>query len=220
MKEEKIKVHVADDHMILIEGIIAMLNTDKNIEVVGYSLTGKQVIEWFETNEADVLVLDINMPELDGIGVLKKFNKKKKHQKIIMLSSYDDPKLVKELTTYGADGFISKTSAGEHILKAIYSVYEGVSYFSDDIREGLFKIMVGEKVVEGNRPDKNIIDALTERELEILKLIAKEYSTPEMADQLLLSVNTIDTYRKSLLKKLNVKNAVGLAMFVVRNKII
>ena len=218
--KEKIKVHVADDHMILIEGIIAMLNTDKNIEVVGHSLTGKEVIEWFKTNEADILVLDINMPELDGIEVLKKFHKKKKHQKIIMLSSYDDPRLVQELTTYGADGFISKTSAGEHILKAIYSVNEGVSYFSDDIREGLFKIMVGEKVSDGKRPDENIIDTLTERELEILKLIAKEYSTPEMAEQLLLSVNTIDTYRKSLLKKLNVKNAVGLAMFVVKNKII
>ena len=123
--KEKIKVHVADDHMILIEGIIAMLNTDENIEVVGYSLTGKQVIEWFKTNEADILVLDINMPELDGIEVLKKFNKKKEHQKIIMLSRYDDAKLVKELTTYGADGFISKTSAGEHILKAIISVYKG-----------------------------------------------------------------------------------------------
>lgn len=218
--KEKIKVHVADDHMILIEGIIAMLNTDKDIEVVGYSLTGKEVIEWFKTNEADILVLDINMPELDGIEVLKKFNKKKKHQKIIMLSSYDDAKLVKELTTFGADGFISKTSAGEHILKAIKAVHSGVSYFSDDIKEGLFNIMTGQNVAIGNRPDEKIIDSLTEREFEILKLIAKEYSTPEMADQLLLSVNTIDTYRKSLLKKLNVKNVVGIAMFAVKNKII
>ena len=218
--KEKIKVHVADDHMILIEGIIAMLNTDKDIEVVGYSLTGKEVIEWFKANEADILVLDINMPELDGIEVLKKFNKKKKHQKIIMLSSYDDAKLVKELTTFGADGFISKTSAGEHILKAIKAVHSGVSYFSDDIKEGLFNIMTGQNVAIGNRPDEKIIDSLTEREFEILKLIAKEYSTPEMADQLLLSVNTIDTYRKSLLKKLNVKNVVGIAMFAVKNKII
>ena len=218
--KEKIKVHVADDHMILIEGIIAMLNTDKNIEVVGYSLTGKQVIEWFKTNKADILVLDINMPELDGIEVLKKFDKKKKHQKIIMLSSYDDAKLVKELTTFGADGFISKASAGEHIIKAIKSVNEGVSYFSDDIKQGLFNIMTGQEVTVGSRPDEKIIDSLTEREFEILKLIAKEYSTPEMADQLLLSVNTIDTYRKSLLKKLNVKNVVGLAMFAVKNKII
>ena len=136
--KRKIKVHVADDHKVLIEGIVAMLNTDRDIKVVGHSLTGKEVLEWFKTNEADILILDINMPELDGIEVLKKFYKKKKHQKIIMLSSYDDPKLVKELTTYRLDGFISKTSAGEHILKAIKSVYNGTPYFSDDIKEGLF----------------------------------------------------------------------------------
>mgnify|MGYP000601500484 CR=1 FL=1 len=216
----KIKVHVADDHKVLIEGIMAMLNTDKDIQVVGSSLTGRQVMEWFETNEADILILDINMPELDGIEVLKKFNKKKYHQKIIMLSSYDDVKLVKELTTYGADGFISKSSAGEHILKAIKSVYEGVPYFSDDIKEGLFNLAIGHKVTEGSRPEPNAINTLTDRELEVLKLIAKEYSTQEMADELLLSVNTVETYRKNLLKKLNVKNAVGLAMFAVKNRII
>ena len=216
----RIKVHVADDHMILIEGIIAMLNTDKEIKVVGHSLTGLQVLNWFETNTADILVLDINMPELDGIEVLKKFNKKKQHQKIIMLSSYDDVKLVKELTTYGADGFISKTSAGEHIIKAIKSVYNDVPYFSDDIKEGLFNLAIGHRVVDGSRPKPNATSSLTDRELEVLKLVAQEYSTLEMADKLLLSTNTVETYRKSLLKKLNVKNAVGLAMYAVKHKII
>jgi DNA-binding NarL/FixJ family response regulator len=218
--KEKIKVHVADDHMILIEGIIAMLNTDKDIKVVGHSLTGVQVLEWFEINKADILVLDINMPELDGIEVLKKFNKKKKHQKIIMLSSYDDVKLVKELTTFGADGFISKTSAGEHIIKAIKSVYDGEPYFSDDIKEGLFNLAIGHRVVDGSKPAPKATSSLTDRELEVLKLITKELSTQEMADQLLLSVNTVETYRKNLLKKLNVKNAVGLAMYAVKHKII
>ncbi len=218
--KEKIKVHVADDHMILIEGIIAMLNTDKDIEVVGHSLTGMQVMKWFETNTADILVLDINMPELDGIEVLKRFNKKKSHQKIIMLSSYDDVKLVKELTTYGADGFISKTSAGEHIIKAIKSVYDNEPYFSDDIKEGLFNLAIGHRVVDGSRPTPKATNSLTDRELEVLKLVAQQYSTQEMADKLLLSTNTVDTYRKNLLKKLNVKNAVGLAMYAVKHKII
>jgi len=218
--KEKIKVHVADDHMILIEGIIAMLNTDKEIKVVGHSLTGMQVLDWFETNSADILVLDINMPELDGIEVLKRFNKKKGHQKIIMLSSYDDVKLVKELTTYGADGFISKTSAGEHIIKAIKSVYNNTPYFSDDIKEGLFNLAIGQNVADGSKPESKATSSLTDRELEVLKLVAQEFSTQEMANQLLLSVNTVETYRKSLLKKLNVKNAVGLAMYAVKHKII
>ncbi|NVK53328.1 MAG: response regulator transcription factor [Flavobacteriaceae bacterium] len=223
--KEKIKVHVADDHMILIEGIIAMLNTDSEIEVVGHSLTGLQVVEWFKTNKADILVLDINMPELDGIEVLKRFNKKALRQKIIMLSSYDDVKLVQELTTYGADGFISKTSAGEHIVKAIKSVQSGIPYFSDDIKEGLFNLAIGQNVAEGNRPDAtpedaSLISELTDREIEVLKLVASEYSTPEIADQLLISTNTVETYRKKLLKKLKVKNAVGLAMFAVKHRMI
>lgn len=218
--KEKIKVHVADDHMILIEGIVAMLNIDKDIEVVGHSLTGMQVMKWFEANTADVLVLDINMPELDGIEVLKRLNKKKSHQKIIMLSSYDDVKLVKELTTFGADGFISKTSAGEHIIKAIKSVYNNEPYFSDDIKEGLFNLAIGHKVVDGSRPDPKATNSLTDRELDVLKLVAQQCSTQEIADKLLISTNTVDTYRKKLLKKLNVKNAVGLAMYAVKHKII
>jgi DNA-binding NarL/FixJ family response regulator len=205
--------------MILIEGIMAMLNTDRQIEVVGYSLTGRQVVRWFQTNRADILVLDINMPELDGIDVLKRFNKKREHQKIIMLSSYDDVKLVKELTSYGADGFISKSSAGEHILKAIKSVYNDRPYFSDDIKEGLLRLAIGHTVVDGSRPSSKST-TLTDRELDVLRLVAQQFSTQEMANQLLLSVNTVETYRKKLLKKLSVRNAVGLAMYAVKHKII
>ena len=218
--EGKIKVHVADDHLILIEGIIAVINTDKEIEVVGHSQTGKAVMEWFEKNEADILILDVNMPEMDGIEVLKAFNKLKKNQKIIILSSYDDVKFVKELTTLGADGFLAKTSAGEHIIKAIKSVQNGDPYFSDDIKEGLLNMYIGQNVVEGSRPGKKAVSNLTERELEVLKLVAKECSTSEIADQLHISVNTVETYRKNLLKKINVKNAVGLALYAVKYKII
>ncbi|MBL4905430.1 MAG: response regulator transcription factor [Flavobacteriaceae bacterium] len=218
--EGKIKVHVADDHLILIEGIIAVINTDKDIEVVGHSQTGKAVMEWFEKNEADILILDVNMPEMDGIEVLEAFNKIKKNQKTIILSSYDDVKFVKELTTLGADGFLAKTSAGEHIIEAIRCVHNGDPYFSDDIKEGLLNMYIGQNVVEGSRPGKKAVSNLTERELEVLKLVAKEFSTSQIADQLHISVNTVETYRKNLLKKINVKNAVGLALYAVKYKII
>lgn len=101
-----IKVHIADDHKILIEGIIAVINTDDNIEVEGYSLTGKQVIDWIQFNSADILILDINMPEYDGIEVLKFLKQKKITQKVIILSSYEDVKLVQEMINLGANGFL------------------------------------------------------------------------------------------------------------------
>tara|TARA_B100000768_G_C11245541_1_gene361573 strand:+ start:70 stop:729 length:660 start_codon:yes stop_codon:yes gene_type:complete len=215
-----IRVHIADDHKILIEGIIAVINTDESIEVEGYSLTGKQVIEWIESNSADILILDINMPEYDGIEVLKFFKQKKITQKVIILSSYDDVKLVQEMINLGANGFLSKSSAGLHIIEAINAVYHGDQYFSDTIKNNLIKLYTGKNVTSGKRPESTILNSLTPRELEVLKLITDEYSSPEIAEILNISQSTVDTYRKSLLKKTNVKNSIGLAMYAVKNNII
>jgi two-component system invasion response regulator UvrY len=217
---EKIKVHIADDHKILIEGIVAVINTESDIQVEGYSLTGKAVIDWAEDHYADILILDINMPEYDGIEVLKFFKIKKINLKVIILSSYDDVKLVQEMINLGASGFLSKDSAGQHIVEAIRTVHAGEQYFSDTVKNNLLKLYTGKNVKLGQRPQSTIVNSLTDRETEVLKLISQEYSSPEIAQILNISQSTVDTYRKSLLKKTNVKNAVGLAMYAVKNKII
>jgi len=160
------------------------------------------------------------MPVLDGFQVLKYFRKKRVDQKVIVLSSYDDLKIVQEVLNLGSKGYISKNNAGEHIVKAIKAVAKGEQYFSDDIQNILLKSLSGQMVPQGDLPDKFLLDSLTEREIDVLKLITKEYSSAEMADFLNLSINTVDTYRKSLLRKLNVKNAVGLAMYAVKNNIV
>ena len=217
---EKIKVHIADDHKILIEGIVAVINTESDIEIEGFSLTGKAVIDWAEDHYADILILDINMPIYDGIEVLKFFKIKKINLKVIILSSYDDVKLVQEMINLGASGFLSKDSAGQHIVEAIRTVHEGGQYFSDTIKNNLLKLYTGKNVKSGQRPQSTIVNSLTDRETEVLKLISQEYSSPEIAQILNISQSTVDTYRKSLLKKTNVKNAVGLGMYAVKNKII
>jgi len=218
--KNKISVHIADDHKILIEGIIAVINTDEFIEVEGYSLTGKQVIEWIKSNSADILILDINMPEYDGIEVLRYFKQKQITQKAIILSSYDDVKLVQEMINLGANGFLSKDSAGLHIIEAIHAVYKGDQYFSDAIKNNLLKLYTGKNVKSGVRPESTILNSLTPREVEVLKLITNEHSSTEIAGILNISQSTVDTYRKSLLKKTNVKNSIGLAMYAVKNNII
>jgi DNA-binding NarL/FixJ family response regulator len=217
---EKIKVHIADDHKILIEGIVAVINTESDIQVEGFSLTGKEVIDWAEDHYADILILDINMPIYDGIEVLKFFKIKKINLKVIILSSYDDVKLVQEMINLGASGFLSKDSAGQHIVEAIRTVHAGEQYFSDTVKNNLLKLYTGKNVKLGQRPQSTIVNSLTDRETEVLKLISQEYSSPEIAQILNISQSTVDTYRKSLLKKTNVKNAVGLAMYAVKNKII
>ena len=219
---KKIYVHIADDHKIVIDGIIAVINTEKDIEVAGYSTTGKQVVQWFSNrkNKADVLVLDINIPELDGFDVARELRKSIRKPKIIIVSSYNDIRIVKEMMDLGCSGYITKNNAGAHILNAIKAVVDNEQYFSTDIQKALLQRMSKKQEYEGEAPDSFLLDTLTERELDVLKLITREYNTPEIADKLNLGSSTIITYRKSLLKKLKVKNVVGLAMYAIRNKIV
>ncbi|MEX6626246.1 response regulator [Tenacibaculum salmonis] len=213
----KIKVHIADDHKILIDGVIALLNTEDDFEIEGYSLTGKQVIDWSTKNKADVLVLDINMPEMDGIDVLKTFNKRNVKIKTIILSSLSDPKLVQEMILLGANGFIDKSDASDHIINAIKSVNNGLQYFSDGVKSRLLELYVSDAKIKENNLNKN---DLTEREIEVLKQIAIEKSSTEIAAYLSVSVKTIELYRRNLYKKLKVRNVVGLAMYAVKNNIV
>ncbi|CAM1333896.1 response regulator [Tenacibaculum aestuariivivum] len=213
----KIKVHIADDHKILIDGVIALLNTEDSLEIEGYSLTGKQVLDWAINKKADVLVLDINMPEMDGIEVLKAFKKRNLKIKTIILSSLSDTKLVQEMILLGANGFIDKSCASDHIIDAIKSVNNGVQYFSNDVKSRLLELYVSESKIEENNINHN---DLSEREIEVLKQIALEKSSNEIAAHLLVSIKTVETYRKNLYKKLKVKNVVGLAMYAVKNNIV
>ncbi|AUC86260.1 DNA-binding response regulator [Polaribacter sp. ALD11] len=219
---KKIYVHVADDHKILIEGIIAVINTDEDIEIRDFSLTGQEVIDWFKKkeNKADVLILDITMPVLDGFEVLKYFYDKRINQKVIVLSSYDDVKIVQEVLSLGASGYISKNNAGEHIVKAIKAVANGEQYFSDDIQNQLIKAISGQRARKGDMPEDFLFDSLTEREKDVLRLVTRELSTGEIADRMNISHHTVESYRKKLLRKLNVKNSVGLAMYAVKYKLV
>jgi two-component system, NarL family, invasion response regulator UvrY len=218
--KEKIKVHIADDHQILIDGIIAVLKSENDIEVVGYSLDGVQVLEWFQNNKADVLVLDVNMPKLDGIEVLKELKKQNIEQNTIVLSSYDDVKLVKEVLKIGALGFLAKKCAGENIVEAIKAIHNDNQYFSKDVHKDLVASLVGNKIKNKVPQDGVFSVSLTERELQVLRLISKELNTKEIAEQLFISTSTVDTYRKNLLTKTKAKNSVGLIMYAVKNKLL
>lgn len=218
---KKIKVHIADDHQILIDGIIAVLSTEEEIEIVGYSLNGEDVLTWFAANEADVLILDINMPKVDGIAVLQNFKDISFHQKVIVLSSYDDIKLIKEVLKIGALGFLAKKCAAENIIEAIYTVNKGKQYFEKSIQEKLLKTFntnISNK--ETFSPDGSFMSVLTPREIEVLQLIAKQYSTKDISEELHITINTVETHRKNLISKLNVKNVVGLAIYALKNNLV
>tara|TARA_B110000090_G_scaffold119079_1_gene132506 strand:+ start:4842 stop:5507 length:666 start_codon:yes stop_codon:yes gene_type:complete len=220
--KDKIKVHIADDHKILIEGVIALINTDDSLEIVGYSLTGKELIDWTSNNEIDVLILDLSMPVIDGIEVLKILKRKKIPHKTILLSSYDDVQIVKKVLNLGALGYLSKSSASMHILKAIKAVAKNEQYFSNDIQRDLLHLYTDHKATKIKKKslESELTEPLTERERDVLKLISKEYSTSETAELLNISKHTVESHRKSLIRKLNVKNSIGIAMYAVKHNMI
>ena len=201
MEAKSINVHIADDHQILIDGIAAVLKTEPQIQVVGFSLDGQSVLDWFTTQKADILILDIGMPKVDGIDVLRSFNSRQDLPNTIVLTSYNDIKLIKEVLKLGAKGFITKVSAGENIIEAIKTVHKGELYFSKDIRN-------------------KIVDSFTEREFEILMLVAEDYTNKEISEKLFIAPVTVDTHKKNIMAKLGVKNALGLAVYLVKHKII
>jgi len=217
--DTKIRIYLADDHQVLIDGMLSMLKTNKRFEVAGYSLNGENLVEDVLKKKADVLVMDINMPKKDGIEVLREFSVKGFCCKVIILSSYDDVKIIKEVLKLGANGYLSKQSAGENIIEAINAVANGEEYFSQSIRDRIFDSF--SKIPQQSYISEAMpLSSITERELEVLKLITMEYSGTQIGEELNISTNTVETHRKNLIKKLNVKTTIGLVKYALKHNLI
>ncbi|MCC9066137.1 response regulator [Flavobacterium piscisymbiosum] len=215
----KIRIHLADDHQVLIDGLTNLLQTVNNFEVVGNSLDGTTVYDDVIRNNADILVLDISMPKKDGIEVLKEFSQKDFPCKVIILSSYDDLKIIKEVMKLGAKGYLTKKCAGENIIEAIEAVYQGQEYFCDAVREKIFNSFTHNNP-KLNKPLYVENPILSAREIEIVTLISLEYSGKEISEQLFISMNTVETHRKNIMKKLQIKNTIGLVKYALKNNLI
>lgn len=216
---KKIRIHLADDHQVLIDGMSTLLKTVPDFEVVGYSLDGKKVYEDVINNKTNVLILDISMPNKDGIEVIKEFAEKGFPCKIIVLSSYDDIKIIKQVMKLGASSYLTKQCAGEHIVEAVYSVTNGVEYFCNSVREKIFNTATKDNSKLNKDKTKDDL-GLTCREIEIITLIALEYSGKEISDQLFISTNTVETHRKNIMKKLKAKNTISIVKFAIKNNYI
>ncbi|MFH6999545.1 response regulator [Flavobacterium sp. FlaQc-57] len=217
--KQKIRIHLADDHQVLIDGLTNLLQTVINFEVVGNSQDGVTIYDDIILNSADILVLDISMQKKDGIEVLKEFNQKDHPCKIIILSSYDDLKIIKEVMKLGAKGYLTKKCAGENIIEAIEAVYQGQEYFCDAVREKIFNSFThnNSDLHKSLYIDNPILSA---REVEIISLIALEYSSKEISELLFISTNTVETHRKNIMKKLQTKNTIGLVKYALKNNLI
>ncbi|MBS1665168.1 MAG: response regulator transcription factor [Bacteroidetes bacterium] len=211
-----IRVFITDDHEIYLEGLALLLSKQEGIEVIGTATSGKELLGQVPTLQADVLLLDVYLPDLGEEEILQQIRAARPELRIIYLTLLRGTRYVHKLSKYNIQGYILKNASLEELLTAIRAVQDGGSYFSKDIhigdRDEDFRNTV---TIE----DKQIDEILSRRELEVLRLICKEYSNAEIAERLFLSVSTVETHRKNLIAKLGVNNTVGLVKFALRNNL-
>ena len=199
-----IQVFIADDHKVLIDGIMARLTVEEDMVVVGYVTSGKAVLEVL-SDGVDVLVLDLDLPELDGLEVCKQVQKDFPHVKVLILSMHDDRKHIASALKAGAKAYVLKEKGADELILAIRKVYAGELYLSEaNIQRLANAPNIGSSWTSSFSP------AITRREKEVLKLIGEGFSSNEIAEKLYISLKTVESHRANLLDKLNVKNAAAL----------
>ncbi|TXK49832.1 response regulator transcription factor [Pontibacter qinzhouensis] len=218
-----INVIITDDHKIIRDGIIALLHNDPAITVVGEASNGKELIELLDSVTPDVVLLDINMPELDGFETTKYLKQHYPNVKVLVLSMLDHESYVNRVIELGASGYILKNSGKEELSAAIRLVSSGHIYISSTVALDLLKKIGNQNMFSSvtcpDTKDKKYKD-ISKRELEVLTLIGEGYTNAEIAERLFTSKRTIETHRQNLLEKTQTKNTATLIKYALQNNII
>ena len=194
-----INIYIADDHQLLIDGLVSALNEYPNIKIIGFANDGKKVINDIFLNKPDVLLLDLNMPQIDGLQVIEHVKQQYKSIKILVLSNYNAAHIIKEVQQKGADGYILKNGSISELVKGINTVYNGLKFFEAD------QPLHSSKEAGYFMDDFMKEYLLTKREYDILLLMAKGQSSVEIGEKLFISAATVSTHRRNILKKLGLK---------------
>jgi two-component system response regulator NreC len=211
-----IKVFIIEDHEMYMEGLALLLKKQPDVDVTGMTSTGTSLLEKLPSIDADILLLDVHLPDINEEDLLKKIRAAKPDQKIIYLTLMRGTRYIHKLIRHGIQGYILKNAPIEELLSTIREVYNGGTYFSKEIdilSNDDFRSTV-------TLEDKKVTEILSKREIEILTLICKEFSNTEIAGKLFLSVSTVETHRKNIISKLGVNNTVGLVRFALKNNLI
>ncbi|WP_143960845.1 response regulator [Litoribacter populi] len=208
-----IKVLVADDHQMFIDGIKSMLEASEKIEVVAEAMNGKQVLTLCENQEVDLVIMDISMPELDGLETSKQLLKIQPEIKILGLSMHNDRNFISDMLKTGAHGYILKNTGKQNLITAIESIYAGETFLGEEVQQTLLNSFM--------KKSKSLqVEKLSSREQEVLESIATGLTTQEIADLLFISKNTVETHRKNLLFKLKAKNTAELVNNAYKERLI
>ena len=204
---EKVKILIADDHQLVIDGIKLMFSTEQDLECVAEAKNGNEVLDLVARHDIDIILMDIDMPMLNGLETTKQLQKSNPDIKIVALSMLRESSLIKMMLKFGAKGFLLKNAGKDEVVKALRTVNSGDTYYSADVSE---IIMNSLQANARKRKSKNTFIKLSRREKQVLELIVEEFTTSEIAEKLFISFSTVETHRRNLLTKLGARNTAGL----------
>jgi DNA-binding NarL/FixJ family response regulator len=209
-----INLLIADDHQLIIDGLVKILENEKSTGTIITAVNGREAIEKALLHDIDCVIMDINMPVVNGLEATRQIKQQKPLVKIIVVSMMCDASTVGKMLKAGADAFINKETGKAELLKAISKVMEGEKYISPQISSNLFTHLSDRHIVDGGEK------TLTAREIEITRYIADGLTNREIADKLFLSTVTVDTHRKNILAKLHLKNTASLVKYAAEHKLL
>jgi len=211
-----IKIALADDHVLVRAGLVQIINNQEEFGISGEASNGFELLELLKERKTDIVLLDIDMPVMDGKATLEQIVIDFPDVKVIMLSVHEHDSFIVHMMKAGASGYLLKDCDPEELIQAIKKVNAEGLYFNDRVS----KALLGDSTGTLKNHISSLGEVLNQREIDILKLICEEKTTNQIAEALFLSPKTIENYRKSLLEKTGAKNVAGLAIYAVRNKLI
>ncbi len=213
---KKIQILIADDHKVFREGIVSILNQTERMNIIGQASDVQGILEQLKQGQPDVILMDITLKDSSGIEATKIVVKQYPNIKVLMLSMHSESHYIINALDAGAVGYLLKDAGTQEMMTAIQTVFNGDTYYSKQVSDILVQHLTRKTPLKKSKQDI----PLTPRETEILKLIAEEFSNPEIAQKLFISIRTVDTHRRNLLEKLQVKNTAGLVKYAIKNGII
>ncbi len=216
-KEKKIRILLADDHKIIRDGLRSLLLTESKYEIVGEAENGEMALDLTARLRPDLVIMDVNMPLMDGIDATRKISKDQPNSRVLALTMTNEQEHIRKMIDAGAMGYILKNSGQEELVSAIDTIVSGSNYFSDEVKDVIMQTMVRKQY----KNDKIAGEAipLTRREKDVLNLIVQEFTNYEIAQKLFISVRTVDAHRRNLLEKTGARNTAGLVKYALENNL-
>jgi DNA-binding NarL/FixJ family response regulator len=212
------RILIADDHEIFLDSLSMLIATFPDVEVVGNCKNALEVLDFLQNQTVDLLITDYKMPQMTGIELTLQLRQKYPKIKVLMLSVSEEAEMIREAFQAGVWGYMMKKSGKAELQKAIESIKNGQRYFSESVVFELMRLGLTDNIPQNEISQE--FNQLTEREIEIIRLISKELSSQEIAEKLFIAPKTVETHRHNILKKLGLKNTVGLVKYALKNGLV